>query len=159
MQNLLNQFLLGNPFFRLSFAMPTILLVGILGEIFSWNRLPWFPYSNFLGGALFLGGWAFHLHCHKTHKQAHEQSEQIERIVTDGVFSKIRHPMYLGLIIMYWGGAMAWGIVWMLLPAFLFSALIVLMALREEAFLLEKFGRQYALYQQSVPWRFIPGIF
>jgi protein-S-isoprenylcysteine O-methyltransferase Ste14 len=57
------------------------------------------------------------------------------------------------------GSAIAWGVVWMLLPVLLFSALTVLIAIREEVFLLHKFGRQYAEYVQNVPWRFITRVF
>jgi protein-S-isoprenylcysteine O-methyltransferase Ste14 len=67
--------------------------------------------------------------------------------------------MYLSLILMYLGLAIAWGGAWMLLPAVLFSAVTVLIAIQEEEFLLEKFGRQYEEYQRQVPWRFVPGIF
>jgi protein-S-isoprenylcysteine O-methyltransferase Ste14 len=75
------------------------------------------------------------------------------------VFSKMRHPMYLSLILMYLGLAIAWGVVWMLLPSLLFSALTVLTTIKEEELLLRRFGRQYEEYMQAVPWRFIPKIF
>jgi protein-S-isoprenylcysteine O-methyltransferase Ste14 len=67
--------------------------------------------------------------------------------------------MYLSLILMYLGLAIAWGIVGMLLPSILFSALIVLTAIKEEEFLLQRFGREYKEYKNKVPWRLIPKIF
>ena len=158
-QTFLNQYLLAKPTLRMVIEWPIIIIIGILGEIFSWVRIPLSPYSNLVGGAIFLGGWIFHVYCHRVHKQAHEQSQQIEGIVTTGVFSKIRHPMYLSLILMYLGLAIAWGIVWMLLPSFLFSAFTVLIAIKEEEVLLRKFGHQYEEYMQAVPWRLIPSIF
>jgi protein-S-isoprenylcysteine O-methyltransferase Ste14 len=158
-QTLLNQYLLAKPTLRMVIEWSIIIIIGILGEIFSWVRIPLSPYSNLVGGAIFLGGWIFHVYCHRVHKQAHEQSQQIEGIVTTGVFSKIRHPMYLSLILMYLGLAIAWGIVWMLLPSFLFSAFTVLIAIKEEEVLLRKFGHQYEEYMQAVPWRLIPSIF
>ena len=158
-QTLLNQYLLAKPTLRMVIEWPIIIVIGILGEIFSWIRIPLSPYSNFSGGAILLGGLIFHAYCHKVHKQAHEQSQQIEGLVTTGVFSKMRHPMYLSLILMYLGLAIAWGIVWMLLPSLLFSALTVLTTIKEEEFLLERFGHQYEEYMQAVPWRLIPRIF
>lgn len=158
-QKLLNRYLLVKPSVRMAIEWPIIVTVGVLGEIFSWGRLPLSPYSNVVGGAIFLGGWALHVYCHNVHKQAHEQSQQIDRLVTTGPLSVIRHPLYLGLMLMYLGFAIAWGVVYMLLPAFFFSALTVLIAIKEEAFLLQKFGRQYQEYMQDVPWRFIPRIF
>jgi len=156
---LLNKYLLAKPTLRMVIEWPIIIIIGILGEIFSWVRIPLSPYSNFVGGAILLGGWIFHAYCHRVHKQAHEQSQQIEGLVTIGVFSKMRHPMYLSLILMYLGLALAWGVVWMLLPSLLFSALVVLTTLKEEEFLLRRFGHQYQEYMQAVPCRLIPKIF
>jgi protein-S-isoprenylcysteine O-methyltransferase Ste14 len=158
-QTLLTQYLLAKPILRMVIEWPIIVIIGILGEIFSWTRIPLSPYSNFVGGAILLGGWIFHAYCHKVHKQAHEQSQQIERLVTTGVFSKMRHPMYLSLILMYLGLAIAWGVVWMLFPSILFSALTVLTTIKEEEVLLRRFGHQYEEYMQAVPWRLIPKIF
>jgi protein-S-isoprenylcysteine O-methyltransferase Ste14 len=158
-QTLLNQYLLAKPTLRMVIEWPIIIIIGILGEIFSWVRIPLSPYSNFVGGAILLGGWIFHAYCHRAHKQAHEQSHQIEGLVTTGVFSKMRHPMYASLILMYLGLAIAWGIVWMLLPSLLFSTLTVLTTIKEEEFLLRRFGHQYEEYMQTVPWRLIPKIF
>jgi protein-S-isoprenylcysteine O-methyltransferase Ste14 len=158
-QTLLNQYLLVKPTLRMVIEWPIIIIIGILGEIFSWVRIPLSPYSNLVGGAILLGGWMFHVYCHRVHKQAHEQSQQIEELVTTGVFSKVRHPMYLSLILMYLGLAIAWGVVWMLLPSLFFSALTVLITIKEEEFLLRRFGHQYEEYMQAVPWRLIPKIF
>jgi protein-S-isoprenylcysteine O-methyltransferase Ste14 len=158
-QTLLNQYLLAKPTLRMVMEWSIIIVTGILGEIFSWVRVPLSPYSNFVGGAILLGGWIFHAYCHKVHKQAHEQSEQIEGLVTTGVFSKIRHPMYLGLILMCLGLAIAWGVVWMLIPSLLSSALRVFTAMKEEEFLLQRFGHQYEKYMKAVPWRFVPKVF
>jgi len=158
-QTLLNQYLLAKPTLRMVIEWPIMIVTGILGEIFSWARIPLSPYSNFVGGAILLGGWIFHAYCHRVHKQAHERSQQIEGLVTTGVFSKIRHPMYLSLILMVLGLAIAWGVVWMLLLSLLFSALTVLTTIKEEEFLLRRFGHQYEEYMHAVPWRLIPKIF
>ena len=158
-QTLLNRYLLSRPTLRMVIEYPIIVVIGILGELFSWVRIPWSPYSNLVGGAILLGGWIFHAYCHRVHKQAHEQSGQIEGLVTTGVFSKMCHPMYLSLILMYLGLAIAWGILWMLLASFVFSTMTVLIAIREEEFLLRRFGHQYEEYMRAVPWRFIPKIF
>ena len=158
-QTFLTQYLLAKPILRMVIEWPIIVIIGILGEIFSWARIPLSPYSNLVGGAILLGGWIFHAYCHRVHKQAHEQSQQIEGLVTTGVFSIMRHPMYLSLIVMYLGLAIAWGVMWMLLPSLLFSVLTVLTTIKEEEVLLKKFGHQYEEYMQAVPWRLIPKIF
>jgi protein-S-isoprenylcysteine O-methyltransferase Ste14 len=158
-QTLVNRYLLAKPTLRMVIEWPVIITIGILGEILSWARISFSPYSNLAGAAVFVGGLIFHAYCHRTHKQAHEQSQHVEGLVTTGPFSKMRHPLYLGLILMYLGVALSWGIVWMLIPSLLFSALTVVTALKEEEFLLQKFGRQYEEYMQKVPWRLLPKIF
>ena len=141
------------------FEFSVIIVIGILGEIFSWKKLPFSPYSNILGGIILVLAWCFHEYCHKHHKQAHQQSKAIQEVVTQGVFSKIRHPMYLSLIVMEFGMAIAWGVVWMFIPVIVSSIFTILTALREEQFLLEKFGKQYEEYMKKVPWRMIPKVF
>ena len=158
-QKLLNRYLLTKPTVSMVIEFPIIVIIGILGEVCSWAKIPWSPYSNLAGGAVFLGGWIFHAYCHRAHKQAHEGSEHIEGLVTTGVFAKIRHPMYVSLMLMYLGLAIAWGVAWMLPASLFFSALTVMTATKEEEFLLDKFGLHYEEYMQAVPWRFIPKIF
>lgn len=159
MQKFLNRWLLIKPAVRSVTELPIIILLGVLGEIFSWHRIPLSPYSNIVGGVILFGALMVHMYCHRIHKQAPEHSQQIRELVQRGIFLKIRHPMYLSLILMYLGLALAWGVVWMLVPAVLFSILTVFIAIREEAFMLQKFGSQYESYMQKVPWRFIPRIF
>lgn len=159
MQEFLNRCLLIKPALRIVTELPIIILLGILGEIFSWHRIPLSPYSNIVGGVILLGALIVHMYCHSIHKQAAEHSQQISNLVQRGIFLKIRHPLYLSLILMYLGLALAWGVVWILVPVVFFSILTVFIAIKEEAFMLQKFGRQYKNYMQKVPWRFIPKIF
>lgn len=83
-----------------------------------------------------------HRQAHVSHRKAHETADRIDRLVTAGIYSRIRHPCYLSLTLMYFGVAVLWGIVWILVPAAVFTVLTVLTALREEKLLLEKFGRE-----------------
>lgn len=136
-----------------------IIIIGILGEIFSWPVVFHGLARNIIGIAIFILGWGLHIYCHKFHKKAHEVADQIQKVISAGPFSTIRHPMYLGLILMYFGLAVGWGIVWMLIPAVVFSALVIFTALKEEKFLSDKLGSQYQDYIKSVPWRFIPKVF
>lgn len=158
-QSIINRYLLAKPNIIFMIGFLIILSTGILGEIFNWTKIPFSPYSNIIGGIIAFSGWILHLYCHRTHRQAHKKSQHINKIVTTGIFSKIRHPMYLGIIITYFGLAIAWGILWMLIPAILFSLLAALVSIKEEEYLLQKFGIEYKEYMQKVPWRFIKKIF
>lgn len=127
--------------------------------VFSWKTFPIFPLSHLLGGILLLLAYLFHQWAHKKHKQAHEESQEIKAIVTTGVFSKIRHPLYLSIIFMNIGIALAFGIMMTFILALLTIIHWVLTALKEEEVLMKQFPAEYAKYKQSVRWRMIPLIF
>ncbi len=134
-------------------------VVGGLGEYCSWGRIPWTPFSNVLGGLVWVSGWLFHRYCHRFHSRAHERATKIQAIVTTGPFARIRHPMYLSLILMDGGLTLAWGIGWMFVPFLLFLGFIIVLLIQEENLLLQTAGPQYRNYMRRVRWRLVPGIF
>jgi protein-S-isoprenylcysteine O-methyltransferase Ste14 len=156
--NALNAFFLSNPFYR-GMAEKIILIgTGICGLVFSWKTFSIFPLSNFMGGILVLLAYVFHRWTEKDHKQAHKESQDIETIVTTGVYSKIRHPLYLSLIAMNIGIALAFGVMMTFALALLTIIHWVLTALKEEEALMKQFPVEYPRYKQRVRWFMIPGI-
>jgi protein-S-isoprenylcysteine O-methyltransferase Ste14 len=157
--NVLNAFFLSNPFYRGMSELFILIGTGICGLVFSWTRFSIFPVSNIFGGILILLAFAFHSWTEKDHKQAHERSGNIEKIVTTGVYAKIRHPLYLSLILQNIGIALAFGIMITFLLALLTFIHWIVTALKEEAVLLQTFPHEYMRYKQEVRWRVIPGVF
>ena len=157
--NLIDFLLLSNPIYRGMIEYLLLIGTGILGLFFSWSKLPLFPVLNIVGGILILSGLLFHVHAEKNHKQAHEKSADIVKIMKNGIFSKIRHPLYTSAIIINLGIALAFGIILTLIIAFCSILHWVITALKEEEFLLQKFGQDYSQYKKNVRWRFLPGIF
>jgi hypothetical protein len=51
-----------------------------LGEIFSWSKIPFSPYSNIIGGIVLAGAWMFHEYCHRAHRKIHQQSSSIDSL-------------------------------------------------------------------------------
>lgn len=86
--------------------------------------------------------------------ERHENSVVFQR----KVYSRVRHPMYLGSILCF----LAFAIVFPSLPATIMFTVIVLfynhIAKYEEKLLINKFGKRYRLYMERVP-RWIPRIF
>ncbi len=72
------------------------------------------------------------------------RKEQPE-LVTSGPYSRIRHPIYTGLIVAMLGSAIAVSIVWALVLVVV-GAYFVYSARREEAMMLQQFHEQYAAY-------------
>ncbi|MBN2186202.1 MAG: isoprenylcysteine carboxylmethyltransferase family protein [Dehalococcoidia bacterium] len=147
----------------MAIEFPILIGVGIAGIIFSWPRLPFYPLPNILGVILLVIGYVIHLgYSHKELKkggvQAHRHSTQVRTLVTSGPYSRVRHPGYSGLILIYFGFALAFAVAWMLLPAAIFTILTCLSAIKEEELLEERLGKEYQEYARQVPWRFIPRI-
>lgn len=156
---LIEKYLLLNPLIKGIFENGILIISGIISIIFKLWEIPFFPTINIIGGALFIFAGLFHGYCEKYHKQAHDQASEIKHIVTSGIYSRLRHPIYLSLIIMNIGIALAFNSWISLFFAIIFSLSWILTALEEEKYLLNKFGEEYTEYIKNVHWRIIPGIF
>jgi protein-S-isoprenylcysteine O-methyltransferase Ste14 len=156
---IIDKYLLLKPTTRMVIEWPVLIASGILGGLFTTWRIPFFPISNIAGIIVFVAAMSFHMKGHAVHRQADQDAEKIEDLVTTGMFAHVRHPMYSSLILMVIGMTVATGIVIMILPASIVSFLTVLTALKEEEFLTKRFGDEYREYMARVPYRFIPKIF
>lgn len=79
-------------------------------------------------------------------------------LVTTGIYSRIRNPSYLGLLIMSLGWALAFRSgVGVLMTAALMPPLIARMR-AEERLLASEFGAEYEAYRART-WRLLPGIY
>jgi len=78
------------------------------------------------------------------------------RLITTGAYGVVRHPVYLGAILIWVGLALAFTHVVTFALAALYEIPIYLLYLRsEEAMMLESFGDQYRDYRRRVP-RLLP---
>jgi len=152
-----DRYLLAKPSTRGGVEFVILLILGIVCTLLSHPQLL-FPIGNILGVILIVIGSYFHGLSHKVHKQASEKSEKIEKLVATGIYSKIRHPGYLGLILLYFGIAFAWGFVALVVLVTVYACLWVETAKKEEKYLMKKFGDEYKKYMRKVPWRFIPRV-
>lgn len=81
--------------------------------------------------------------------------QEIRKLITSGIYSKMRHPVYLGRMLMNLGFLIMFPIVPMLIVTVVFVIVWYLMALHEEMLLMKRFGRNYKKYREKVPM-FIP---
>jgi len=159
MRGAFDKYLLANPGRRGAFEWICLLALSICSYIFKFALFPSSRALLALGAILLVLGFVIHGLSHAVHREAHRRSREISGIVTRGIYSKIRHPGYLGLILMYIGIPLIFKSWASLLVAGFFSALYVLTAFREEEILLERFGEDYESYMRRVRWRFLPYIF
>lgn len=88
------------------------------------------------------------------------QSVQIldgHRLIRDGIYSKVRHPAYIGTFFIVLGAVFIYGNIVMFVLLLLILPLGIKRINYEEALLLKKFGKEYTEYKQQVN-RFIPKI-
>jgi protein-S-isoprenylcysteine O-methyltransferase Ste14 len=87
------------------------------------------------------------------HTSGRNRDEQVaEALNSTGIYSMVRHPLYLGNITTYIGWAVFTGIDW-LVPVFLvlFVAYYRLIIFAEEQFLTRKFGQDYLDWRKQTP--------
>ena len=155
----IDSFLLSNPFYRGMVEWVVLIGTGICGLVYSWATFSIFPVSNILGGILIISAFVFHMWSEKEHKQAHQRSEDINKVVMSGAYAKIRHPLYLSIIILNMGIALAFGVFITFIMALLTIAHWIATSFKEEQALLRKFPEDYYQYKSWVRWRMIPGLF
>lgn len=77
---------------------------------------------------------------------------EADTLATTGVYAKVRHPMYTGIILMHIGFPLITGSALTLLSAALWIPPVLLWGHWEERRLLERFGEEYRDYQERTWW-------
>ncbi|AEG19385.1 methyltransferase family protein [Methanobacterium paludis] len=85
------------------------------------------------------------------------QSERDQKVVSTGVYGFVRHPMYLGGILLFLGAPLLLGSVYGLIVGIFLSLLFVARITGEEKMLLEEL-EGYPDYKKKVKYRLIPYI-
>jgi protein-S-isoprenylcysteine O-methyltransferase Ste14 len=119
------------------------------------------PVQNFVGAALFVIGFTIELGAQITLRHSYSSTLVIRedhQLITHGVYRFIRHPIYLGVILVFIGIAVYASSLYGLLA---FSALIPVFLNRirmEERLLTEEFGDEYRTYKEATS-KLIPFIY
>jgi protein-S-isoprenylcysteine O-methyltransferase Ste14 len=99
----------------------------------------------FAGASLVVEGW-----------RAIHRARKEDRLVSSGVYARVRHPQYSGLFLIVFGdGIVHWPTIVSVVAFPVIVAAYTLLARKEERRMLEKHGDAYRLYQRQVPM-FIP---
>jgi len=136
-------------------------VIWVVSPAFSFAEYP-LRSGPLVGGAtcLVIGLWLFyrsHADLGTNWSVTLEVREQ-HQLITQGVYRRIRHPMYLALVLYSVGQALVIPN-WVAGPANLiaFAILLALRVRAEERMMLEKFGDEYAAYSARTA-RLIPGV-
>jgi protein-S-isoprenylcysteine O-methyltransferase Ste14 len=124
---------------------------------FGWSQVP-VPVVLAADVAVFLGYLLIFLVFRENSYAARTvQVESGQRVVSTGPYAVIRHPMYLGVIIMYLATPLALGS-WWALPVFLLLPVVLVVRIRNEEKVLLRDLAGYDEYCRKVRYRLIPRI-
>ncbi len=119
----------------------------LLEMIFGWRANPHFGPFHLLSFALIGGGFALISAGWKALYGAQRQ----HRLVTTGLYAYVRHPQYVGFILVMLGFLMQWPTV---LTLAMFPVLVIMyvrLARSEERTAIAEFGAEYERYMHEVP--------
>jgi protein-S-isoprenylcysteine O-methyltransferase Ste14 len=141
------------------FFIPYLLLPGLDAIRYQWSSVP-LPIRaiGFIGiGSSWL--LIFRVMRENTYlsRVVEIQKERGHRVITTGPYRYIRHPMYVGVILLFFCIPLGLGSLWALLPAVLLTALIAVRTHLEDKTLHEELDG-YKAYAEKVRYRLIPGI-
>jgi protein-S-isoprenylcysteine O-methyltransferase Ste14 len=140
-------------------ALPILLAFVLPGfdERFGWSDIS--LSVKIAGIALVLLSYLMILYVFKTNSYAARvvEVEKEQKVITSGPYALVRHPMYVGVIILYIASPVALGSYWALIPALFIIPVIVARIKDEEIELLDSL-EGYREYTQKVKHRLLPGI-
>src|SRR5271166_5420716 len=138
-------------------AFISIFVVSALDHRFGWSSVP--PYVIALGDILVALGFflVFLVFRENTFTSGIIEVGSEQKVITTGPYALVRHPMYIGALVMLIGVPLALGSWWGLLTITLMVAVIVWRLLDEESFLAKRLAG-YCEYQNRVRYRLLPFI-
>ena len=85
------------------------------------------------------------------------QNDRGHMVITSGVYSVVRHPMYTGVMLSIVAWPLIFGSPWALIPASLAALAFPYRAVNEERVLRERLPG-YEEYMRRTPYRLLPGL-
>jgi protein-S-isoprenylcysteine O-methyltransferase Ste14 len=136
-----------------------LILAGLDAGRFGWAVAP--LALQILGwlGAVFAGWMVFWTVSVNTYlsRTVRIQDDRGHRVIESGPYSRLRHPMYLGVIALMISIPLLLGSLWALIPGGMIGALFTLRTALEDRTLMEELPG-YKEYADRVRYRLIPGI-
>ena len=143
--------ILGLPIYIVAFLLPGF------DRRFGWSSVP--TLLVVISDILVLASYLFILRVFKVNAYASRviEVEQGQKVITSGPYALVRHPMYLGVAVMYLFSPLALGSYWAIVPCVLIVVLLVPRILNEEKVLAGEL-EGYKEYTQQVRFHLIPGV-
>lgn len=138
-------------------ALILMLVVSAFDHRFSWSQVP--AWLAILGNALVALGLMIDLRVFRENSYGASTIGRMEgqSVISTGPYALVRHPMYLGVLVMVLGTPLALGSWWGLLPAAC-TLPILMLRIRDEETMLRSELEGYEAYTREVRYRLVPGI-
>jgi protein-S-isoprenylcysteine O-methyltransferase Ste14 len=143
-------------FINLAFAI--VIVIPALDHRFGWTAVPWYIV---IAGDIFVALGIliiFFVFKENSFTAATIEVAADQKVISTGLYARVRHPMYLGGLIFILGIPIALGSWWGLLTVVLFAPIMAWRILDEEKFLVKNLPG-YAEYEKNVKYRLIPFVF
>ena len=136
------------------YALPA---VSALDHRLGWSKVP--GWMSVFGAFLVALGLVIDLLVFRQNSFGSSTIETMEgqRVISDGPYALVRHPMYVGALVMLLGVPIALGSYWGLVFVIAFVPILALRILDEETMLLRELDG-YVEYTQKVRYRLMPGV-
>lgn len=137
--------------FLLAFILPGI------DKRFGWSNVPIFVIV--IAEIWVCIGYIFVVLVFKENRYASRiiEVEKGQKVIQSGPYRFVRHPMYLGSILMYIASPLALGSYWAMIPAAFIIPVLIARIINEEKVLTKEL-EGYSEYKQKTRYRLIPGI-
>jgi protein-S-isoprenylcysteine O-methyltransferase Ste14 len=141
--------------FLAQFAFLLITIFPSLDHRFGWSVVSW--YISIVGDILIVVGFytVFLVFKENTFASALVEVSAEQKVISTGPYAYMRHPMYIGALILLFGAPLALGSWWGILTIIPITAVIIWRLLDEERLLARDLAG-YAEYCQKVKYRLIP---
>ena len=136
-------------------AFAAIFVFSALDHRFGWSVVP--PYVSILGDVMVALGLylVFLVFKENTFTSAIIEIGDDQRVITTGPYALVRHPMYIGALVMLIGVPLALGSFWGLLVIIPMTLVLIWRLLDEERFLAANLDG-YSEYQRKVRYHLVP---
>ncbi len=136
-------------------AFIAMFIVSALDHRFGWSTVP--AYVTALGDVLVIFGFYLVFLVFKENTFASGTIEVVaeQRVISTGPYALVRHPMYIGALVMLVGAPLALGSWWGLLAIIPMTIVLIFRLLDEEKFLAKNLAG-YSDYQSKVRYHLFP---
>lgn len=139
------------------FVLSLAFLLPGFDKRWGWSHLP--VWVVIAADVVCLGGYLVFMLVLRENRFASRvvEVQEGQKVISSGPYAVVRHPMYVGMLLLYLACPLALGSAWAFIPALLMIPVLVLRIRSEEKILMTELPG-YAAYTEKVKYRLVPGL-